>query len=389
MSGTSMDAIDAAVVEIDAAGSSLGVELRTFVEVPYPQATREALEHVLSGVASGAAASLAELASLNMAIGEAFAHAADIATKEHGCPVDLIGSHGQTVSHVARPKVPSGLLPATLQLGEPAVIAAQTGVTCVADFRVADVAAGGQGAPLVSYIDYLLLRSAKEFRVALNIGGIANVTLLPPGATPLDVSAFDSGPGNMPLDVTVRLLFPDGPGFDRNGQIAARGSVNETLLAWLMEDPYFSLPAPKTAGREQFGPGFVERAWQRAVGLGCTSDDVIATLTELTAKTIAVSIPSQCQRVIASGGGVHNKTLMRSLARDLAARPAPPELVTSDAHGLPPDAKEAIAFAALAVAALQGKPSNLPQATGAHQGMVLGKIVPGANFSSLMRSIWG
>ena len=400
MSGTSMDAIDAAVVEIDDAifdlapdeqpsprDDSLRVRLRTFVEEPYPNSTREALERMVN--ASPSSVPLAALASLNVAIGEAFADAADIARKEAGVPIDLIGSHGQTVSHIVRPPAGNGLRPATLQLGEPAVIAARTGVTCIGDFRVADVAAGGQGSPLVSFVDYLLLRSPTEFRTALNIGGIANVTLLPRRAAPHDVSAWDCGPGNMALDVAMQMLYSDGPGYDRNGQTAARGAVHTTLLGWLLEEPYFRLGPPKTTGREQFGVPFVERAWAKAQTLGCTGDDFIATLTELSACTIAACIPTSCERVIASGGGVHNKTLMRLLEREFAARANPPALVTSDAFGLPPDAKEAMAFAVLAVAAVHGKPANLPHATGAHDGVVLGKLVPGSNFSTLMRSVWG
>lgn len=396
MSGTSMDAIDAAVVDVDAslfakrsnATDRKPVALRTFVEVPYPPDTRGALERLLKIDSNEPAFGLAEIASLNVAVGEAFATAAEVARKEHGGQVELIGSHGQTVAHAPRPGAGTGLLPSTMQLGEPAVIAVRTGVTCVADFRVADIAAGGQGAPLVPYVDQLLLASPTEFRVALNIGGIANVTLLPRGSTIQEVSAFDCGPGNMPIDIAVCLLYPDGPGFDRNGQIAARGAANDTLLAELLEDPYFEQAPPKTAGREQFGASFVNRAWQRAQARGCSATDFIATLTELCAKTIAASIPSQCERVIASGGGVHNKTLMRSLARELGIRRQGPPIATSDHHGLPADAKEAMAFAVLAAAAVHGLSGNLPHATGAHEAVVLGKIVPGANFSDLMASIW-
>ena len=400
MSGTSMDAIDAAVVDIDDAifdrapgeqpsphDGVLHVTLRTFVEEPYPDATRGALERAIN--ASATNVPLAALASLNVAIGEAFANAARVARKEAAVPIDLIGSHGQTVAHVVRPPAGSDLWPATLQLGEPAVIAARTGITCVADFRVADVAAGGQGAPLVSFVDYLLLRSPTEFRVVLNIGGIANVTLLPRRATPQDVVAYDTGPGNMALDAAMQMLYSDGPGYDRNGQTAARGAVAASLLGLLLEDPYFKLAPPKTTGREQFGMAFVERAWAKAQTLGCTSDDFMATLTALSARTIAASIPPACDQVIASGGGVHNKTLMRALEGEFAGKANPPVLVTSDAYAMPPDAKEAMAFAVLAVAALRGQPANLPHATGAHDMVVLGKLVPGCNFSTLMRSAWG
>ena len=393
ISGTSMDAIDAAVVDIDRdAGEQparLSVTLRAFATVPYPKATRDALDAILhTGARVQQGGFLPALASLDVAIGEAFAAAATIARKEAAGHVDLIGSHGQTVSHAPRPAAGTHLFPATLQIGEAAVIAERTGLTTVADFRVADVAAGGEGAPLVSYVDHLLLGSSTEFRAALNIGGIANVTLLPPGALAAHVRAFDTGPGNMPIDLAVQMVYPDGPGFDRNGQIAAHSALDETLLEWLLKDPYFGLAPPKTAGREQFGPEFVARAQQKAEALSCPSDSLIATLTELTARTIAAALPSDCQRVIASGGGVHNKTLMRALARVLSQAPMRASIDSSENFGMPPDAKEAMAFAVLAFEAVHGRPSNLPHATGAAHPQVLGKIVPGLNFVSLMRSIW-
>ena len=381
MSGTSMDGIDAAVVDIDTHDDTLRPALQGFVTVPYSPATRARLESLFDSC------DLSALSSLNFAIGEAFAAAALCVCKEMGSSADLIGSHGQTIYHQPKPSS-SDVSPSTLQIGEAAVIAERTGLTTVADFRVADVAAGGEGAPLVSYVDYLLLRSPDESRAALNIGGIANVTWLAAGSEAHDVLAFDTGPGNMAIDCAVRMLFPDGPGFDRNGQIAARGVVDETLLAWLYSDPYFSRRPPKTAGREQFGAPFVARAWEKAQSLGCSRENFIATLTELTARTIAQSLPSGCRRVIAAGGGVHNKTLMSALKRQLE-REAEPMLVSlSDEFGLPVDAKEAIAFAILAYEALCGRPNNLPRATGAKHPAVLGKIVPGSNFSKLMRSIW-
>jgi len=382
MSGTSMDAIDAAVVDIEQCDGTLAPKLQGFVKVPYPPKTRAALESLLESCDASA------LTSLNFAIGEAFASAAQCACTETGGSADLIGSHGQTICHQPRPDASSDVLPSTLQIGEGAVIAERTGVTTVSDFRVADVAAGGEGAPLVSYVDYMLLRSPDESRAALNIGGIANVTWLGAGGAPSDVLAFDTGPGNMAIDIAVRTLFPDGPGFDRNGQIAAHGSVDTALLSALHSDPYFSRRPPKTAGREQFGPRFVLQAWERAQPLGCTRESFIATLTELTASTIAESLPPGCRRLIAAGGGVHNKTLMNGLKRGLSRNDHPPVLTTSDEYGLPVDAKEAIAFAILGYEALYGRPNNLPRATGARHPTILGKIVPGSNFSQLMRLIW-
>jgi anhydro-N-acetylmuramic acid kinase len=383
MSGTSMDAIDAAVVDIEYSNDRLTPKLLGFVKTPYPPETRAALESLLGRNVLPISA----LTSLNFAIGEAFAQAASLACKEAGCEADLIGSHGQTVCHQPKPSVP-GMMPSTLQIGEAAVIAERTGTTTISDFRVADIAAGGEGAPLVSYVDHMLLRSPNESRAAVNIGGIANITLLPAGTDASAVLAFDTGPGNMPIDLAVGSLFPEGPGFDRNGQIAARGTTNEALLAWLRSDEYFDRRPPKTAGREQFGPDFVVRAWDKAQALGCTRETLVATLTELTAGTVAAAVPKDCRRVIVAGGGVHNKTLMGSLKRLLSRRAEPPVVVASEEFGLPVDAKEAIAFAILAFEAVHGRPNNLPRATGARHFTILGKIVPGSNFSQLMRAIW-
>jgi anhydro-N-acetylmuramic acid kinase len=393
MSGTSMDAIDAAVVDIEYRNDRLSPKLQGFVKTPYPPETRAALEsllrrNILNNVAVDLVSTvIPALTSLNFAIGEAFAEAATLACKEVGGEADLIGSHGQTICHQPKPNV-SGITPSTLQIGEAAVIAERTGITTISDFRVADIAAGGEGAPLVSYVDHMLLRSPVESRAALNIGGIANITLLSAGTDASAVLAFDTGPGNMPIDLAVGSLFPEGPGFDRNGQIAARGTTNEALLDWLRSDAYFDRRPPKTAGREQFGPDFVQRAWEKAQALGCTRESLVATLTELTAGTIAAAVPNDCRRVIVAGGGVHNKTLMGSLQRLLSRRTEPPALVTSDEFGLPVDAKEAIAFAILAFEAVYGRANNLPRATGARHFTILGKIVPGSNFSRLMRSIW-
>lgn len=386
MSGTSMDAIDAAVVDVDRKGGRLAFQLHAFVTMPYPPQIGAALAALVADLAANSA--IRDLSSLNFAIGEAFAAAANLALKEAGESADLIGSHGQTVCHLPRPEAASGLRASTLQIGEPAVIAQRTGVTTIADFRVADVAAGGEGAPLVSYVDYLLLRSPTESRAALNIGGIANVTLLPAGCGASDVLAFDTGPGNMLLDLAVRAFFPDGPGFDRNGQIAARGKVEPLLLEWLLSDPYFTRRPPKTAGREQFGPDLLSRTSSRAQSLNCSPEDLIATLTALTARTIADALPIDCRRVIAAGGGVHNRAILGALQLELSPRAQPLQVSLADEFGLPADAKEAIAFAILAFEALHGRPANLPNATGASRPTVLGKIVPGANFPTLMRSVW-
>ncbi|HXW50607.1 MAG TPA: anhydro-N-acetylmuramic acid kinase [Candidatus Acidoferrales bacterium] len=381
LSGTSMDGIDAAAVEIDRVDDALACKLEAFETTPYSNELRADVERVLRDEASVQA-----LSSLAVALGQAFALAA-----KHMCDrsegVQLIGSHGQTVFHEPNPADDAGRLPSTLQLGEPSAIVELTGITTVADFRVADLAAGGQGAPLVSYVDHLLLCSQSESRVALNIGGIANVTLLPAGCPVDAVRAYDTGPGNMPIDIAVRALLPDGPGYDRDGAIALSGRVDASLLAKLLAHPYFGAPAPKTAGREQFGETFFRDVMAQADGL--EPRDVVATLTALTARTIANEVPRECALVVAAGGGVRNLALMAALRQELRGREVRARLALSNEFGLEPDAKEAIAFAVLAYEAIHGRTNTLAHATGARHPVVAGKIVPGSNFSALMRSIFG
>jgi anhydro-N-acetylmuramic acid kinase len=263
----------------------------------------------------------------------------------------------------------------TLQIAEPAVIAERTGVPVVADFRTADVAAGGQGAPLVPMVDYLLLRHRRKGTVALNIGGIANVTVIPAKAKPLDIVGFDTGPGNMVSDALVRHFTGDREHYDAGGRVAALGRVNEPLLADALCHPFFSQPPPKSAGREQFGQDFVDRYFlprRRA-----RFEDLLRTSLELTARTIAGALARfvfpgrKIDRLIVSGGGAYNRLLMKRLAELL------PHLTVelSDRYGLPVDAKEAIAFAILADRTRHGLPGNLPSVTGARRAVVLGKIV--------------
>lgn len=385
ISGTSMDGIDAAAIEIERREGRIQFELLECATTPYPDALRAALDAIDP---SCAGVTLAQISSLNFALGEAFGGAV-LRIQQTVPGVSLVGSHGQTVFHESRPALGSGRVPSTLQLAEPAVIAERSGITTVADFRVRDVAAGGHGAPLVSFVDYLTMRSDAEMRVALNIGGIANVTILPAACAAKDVLAFDTGPGNMLVDLAVRTLYPQASGFDRDGKIAARASIHEPLLGWLLLDPYFSLLAPKTAGREQFGRSFFEGAHAQARKLRCDDADFVATLTELSARTIANSVPSECDRLVVSGGGVHNQTLMRAIDRNVEQHPRRPQIVRAEAFGLPVDAKEAIAFAILAFEAIHGRENTLPNATGAERPVVMGKIIAGENFIPLMRSIWG
>jgi anhydro-N-acetylmuramic acid kinase len=344
MSGTSLDGIDVAIVEIR------GRRIKTigFQSTPYPPATRTALLGELH---------TAEISRLNYSLGELYARAVVDVVARFG-PVDLIGCHGQTVFHEGGSN--------SLQIGEPAVIAERTGVPVVSNFRARDIAAGGEGAPLVPFVDYWLFRHPARTRVALNIGGIANVTIIPPSAEPEGVTAFDTGPGNMVIDA-LALEFTNGrQSFDRDGRIAASGRINRKLLSQLLRDSYYRRPGPKSAGREQYGAAFVARMKQSEPAL----ENLIATATALTAATIARALCGVDGDLIVSGGGVHNPQLIGQIAAFLPQI----EIATSADYGIDPDAKEAIAFAVLAYETWHGRPSNLPSATGARRNVVLGSI---------------
>jgi anhydro-N-acetylmuramic acid kinase len=296
------------------------------------------------------------LSHLNFQLGELYARAVLRAVRRYG-PVELIGCHGQTIYHEGGAH--------TLQIGEPAILAERTGVPVVSNFRARDIAAGGQGAPLVPYVDYLLFHHPKRTRIALNIGGIANITVIPAGAAPGDVVAFDTGPGNMVIDALAREM---GLPCDRGGKLAASGRVDRALLDDLLADPYYRRPPPKSAGREQYGAAFVARLKNS----GLPMPDLIATATVLTAATVAMGVgmhrlPTD---LIVSGGGVHNPQIMAHLAGFLPGI----AISTSTDHGIDADAKEAIAFAVLAHQTWRKKPSNLPSATGARHAVVLGNI---------------
>jgi anhydro-N-acetylmuramic acid kinase len=344
MSGTSLDGIDVAIVDIvDQAGKRIDTVAHS--TTAYSEAVRRRILN---------AQSPADISRLNFELGELYARAVIKACKRAKIPVeslDLIGSHGQTIHHDGPHN--------TLQIGEAAVIAERLGVPVVSDFRTRDIAAGGQGAPLVPFVDLLLFSRPKTKRVALNIGGIANITILPAGI------AFDTGPGNMVIDQLVERLTNGKQRFDRNGSIATKGHINRTLLDSLLADKYYKAKPPKTAGREQYGSAFVDRL----VGTGLPMEDLIATATALTAATIAAAIPATNQ-VIASGGGTHNRQLMAQLAAFLPDC----RLTTTAEFGIDPDAKEAIAFAILAHRTWHHRTGNLPAATGARKPVILGKV---------------
>ncbi len=377
ISGTSMDGIDAALVRLSGSADQPRVRLLAFDTLPYPREVKE----WLMGVAAGELTSAGGVSRLNFLLGELFANAAlRVCRGAHISPgsVSVIGSHGQTIFHQGKleliPRHSEAAGPNTLQIAEPAVIAERTGAPVVADFRTADMAAGGQGAPLVPMVDYLLLRDARKGTVALNVGGIANVTVIPAKAKPLDVTGFDTGPGNMVSDALVRHFTGGREHYDAGGRVAARGRVNEAVLRDLLRHPFFSQPPPKSAGREQFGRYFVESYFlsRRRARFG----DMLRTSLELTARTIVDALArfvfpeTTINRLIVSGGGAHNRTLLKRLAELLPGL----TVELSGRYGLPVDAKEAIAFAILADRTLHGLPGNLPRVTGARRGIVLGKI---------------
>ena len=369
MTGTSADGIDAVLARIFGSGTATRFELLAHATSDIPPALREGLFDLFKPDAT-----VDDLTGLNFELGETLAAAAlEVIGKGGAAPeeVDLIGSHGQTVRHFPRDGTPS-----TLQIGEPAVIAQRTGITTVADFRPADVALGGQGAPLVPLVDLLLFGHPGRGRLMLNIGGIANVTVLPPGAGPDEVAAFDLGPGNMLVDGAVSFLTGGGERFDRDGRRAASGTVDQDWLGRLLEHEFLHRPPPKSTGREEFG---AEYLFEVMTSSGLAGDALIATLTAFTAGAVVQGIGrfalagGGMEELWVSGGGVHNRCLMDQIARGL------PELrvAPTDEIGVPADAKEALAFAVLANETLAGNSGNLPAATGAERAAVLGKICPG------------
>jgi anhydro-N-acetylmuramic acid kinase len=375
MSGTSLDGIDAALVELDGDPAQPRWELRAFVETPYSVDQRRTIH---DGILSGTAASLCRL---NADLGEWFAEATLRLCREAGvstAAVDAIGSHGQTVWH--EPPC-EGRRGATLQLGCAATIAERTGIPVVSDFRARDVAAGGEGAPLVPWVDRLLFSHESQRRVLQNIGGMANLTWLPPRGSSESILAFDTGPGNALMDAAVELASDGGAMYDADGTWAAEGAVDEALLAELLSHPFFQREPPKSTGREVFGRIYVQQLASRVR----PSDrrewaTLIATLTELTARSIADALqrwvlPRGVDEMIVTGGGALNPVLVERIRSLLPV----PVTAQRDALGVPPAAKEAVAFAVLAWAHLSRVPGNVPAATGASAPRILGSYTPGAD----------
>jgi anhydro-N-acetylmuramic acid kinase len=407
MSGTSADGVDAAIVDI----SGRRVRVVAFDTYPY----RAALRKQVLRLCRPESARLDEICHYNHVLGEVFAEAVVRLCEQSSVPLDsldLIGSHGQTIYHNPNGGRYAGrAVRSTLQIGEPSVIAQRTGITTVADFRPRDMAAGGEGAPLVPYADYILFSDRRLCRTVQNIGGIANVTFLPTcrvgcahrslrngrqmvGTAHLtdsgeekgesrtdegqgDVIAFDTGPGNMVIDGVMRLITRGRRHYDRDGATAAKGTVHEPLLREMLRHPFLRRRPPKSTGREQFGQQYCEWLYRKARKEGLMPEDAVATATAFTATTIVSAyhrfLPTMPDEMILCGGGAHNATLVRMLQSALEGV----RIRSTDEFGIDVDAKEAVSFAILAYATIRGVPNNLPRVTGASEPVVMGKIVPG------------
>jgi anhydro-N-acetylmuramic acid kinase len=373
MSGTSADGVDVALCRISPTRPRPHIEFIRHRAFPYPARLREAV----LGSMDARNTSAAELARLNWRLGEAYGDAVQSAAQ--GYVLDLVGCHGQTIYHqgIARPYAGRSIA-CTWQLGEPAVIAAAVHAPVVSNFRPADMVAGGQAAPLVPLLDATLFTHPRRARVLQNLGGIANLTLVPPGGALDRLLAFDTGPANMVIDALAQRLV--GKPYDRGGRLAASGTPSESLLTTLLRDLYYRRQPPKSAGREQYGEAFVERLLALARRHRLSPSDILATATALTSRSIALAwrqfiaprIGNASVDYIVAGGGARNQTLMRMLAIDLA--PFRCRIQTTDDHGIPSEAKEAVAFALLAWHTWHRLPGNVPAATGATRPAILGSI---------------
>jgi anhydro-N-acetylmuramic acid kinase len=397
MSGTSADAIDVALARISGAPPHLNARLLNHTSINFPPQLRKEILRV----AEQQPISAGDLSQLNFRLGETFAEAALTACHRFRVApkkIALIGSHGQTIFHQGKPVLYLGRRTAsTLQIGEASIIAARTGITTIADFRPADIAQGGQGAPLVPYADYVLYRHAKLGRVSLNLGGIANITVIPANAKPSQVFAFDTGPANMLIDALVTHFTHGRQHFDEDARLAQQGRPIPALLDELLRDPYLKLAPPKSTGREYYGRTYVEKLLRLGRRHKAKPNDLIRAATIFTALSIVDALnrfvlpKTKIHQLIISGGGTHNPLLMAQLAAALAApvgardtrarlittwtsAPHRIEVVPSSRLGVPEDAKESLAFALLAYETFHQRPANVPSATGARRPAVLGKI---------------
>lgn len=375
MSGTSADGIDAAAVRISGCGTGTKVQQLGFVTVPFPDDTRRRI----LAIAGGENTNSRELCLFNFYFGGLLADACEAVCRESGIrpsEVDFVGSHGQTVWHEPKPASYLGAeVRATLQLGEASLIAERLGCPVVSDFRVRDMAAGGLGAPLVPYTEYLLYRDPAHTVALQNIGGIGNITLLPAGGSLADTLAFDTGPGNMVMDALASRMTDGRARYDAGGRLAAEGRVSEELLRHLIaKDDYLRLSPPKTTGREYYGAAFVDALQATGRELGLSDSDILATATRYTAESIRLAVENFCparpERLVVGGGGSRNPVLMRFIADALPGC----RVITNEDLGLDSDSKEAVAFAVLANETLHEQCNNAPSATGAAHPVVMGKI---------------
>jgi anhydro-N-acetylmuramic acid kinase len=375
MSGTSLDGVDAVLVRLQGTGRTMEMEVISAHTRPYP----DALRRLILKNSAEESSSVLELSQLNVRIAREYAHAIDELLARAGVSPDdvaVIGSHGQTVHHVPDPLVCADEpVRSTLQIGDPSVLAALTGIPVVGDFRVADMALGGQGAPLVPYFDYVAFADDEESRGLLNLGGIANITALPAGGSASDVIAFDTGPANMIIDSLSARFF--GEAFDKDGRRAASGHADDELLVWLLtSDPYLDRPPPKSTGREHYDETFVDELVRRGRSANLNETDILATATAFTAVSVYqayaryIRTERPIDTLIVAGGGRRNPVLMQKLADSFA----PIRVVPIDEFGIESDVKEALCFAVLAHEYLNGVPTGMPSVTGASHAAMLGKL---------------
>jgi anhydro-N-acetylmuramic acid kinase len=375
MSGTSMDGVDAAVVDIRGTGHGLTSTLHKHVGRPYAPRLRQLILQVCEQGTVG------QICHLNVVLGEVFARTALLAIKQSGISpqrVALIGSHGQTIHHrpaaIYEPGI--GQIRSTLQIGDPSVIAERTGITTVSDFRARDLAVGGEGAPLTPYVHALLFAQKRATRMVVNLGGIANVTVLPCGGNLATVRAFDTGPCNMLLDGLVAMETKGKARFDRGGRLALKGQVHKGLLRWLLAHPYVSRRPPKSTGREMFGEDYIQRVWAQAQRRHLAFPDLLATSCRFIAQVIHNAqkwTRDVIDELVVGGGGVRNARLWSELSGVFDPIPVKP----MDACGASSQAFEAQAFAVLAYQTVQGVCANLPKVTGARRPVILGTVTPG------------
>lgn len=376
MSGTSLDGIDAVLLRVQGSGVSTRFVQLAYAEYPFPRGLRSALLKNSNPETSR----VDEITRLNVVLGELYADAVMRLARGAGISrgsIDLIGSHGQTIQHLPKPvRIFDRTVRGTLQIGDPSVIAALTGITTVGDFRIADMALGGQGAPLVPYFDWLVFRSRSRNRLLLNIGGIANITVLPRNCSAERVVAFDTGPGNMVVDSLMHEFY--GKPYDQGGRVAARGAVSLDLFRAMVRHPYLRLSPPKSTGREEFGEEYMRELLRSAREYD--REDIVATASQFTAYAVFdgyrrfVSRGMKADEVIVSGGGAHNRFFLDELRRYFTRS----AIRCIDEFGISSDAKEAICFAILAHETMAGNTANLPRVTGAKKRVVLGKICPAA-----------